>query len=138
LAAADQRRASLTDLERSRLLTRRSSLQLHDGNRQAAIALLQEAVELDASNGDALMALAQAYKDDRDYTRAELMFQRASTFDLHRENALVSLAQLAVDQQKFERALALLRDVVSRNPARTDLQRNVDLLENLVLVQAGD
>jgi tetratricopeptide (TPR) repeat protein len=84
------------------------------------------------------MALAQAYKDDRDYTRAELMFQRASTFDLHRENALVSLAQLAVDQQKFERALALLRDVVSRNPARTDLQRNVDLLENLVLVQAGD
>ena len=61
------------------MLTRRSALHLHDDNRQAATASLQEALELDASNGEALMALAQAYRDDRDYTRAELMFQRAST-----------------------------------------------------------
>ena len=122
----------------SRLLTRRSSLQLHDGNRRAAIATLQEAVELDSSNAEALITLGQAYRDERDYNRAELMFQRASAFDLYRENALVSLAQLAIDQQNFERALALLRDVVSRNPARTDLQRNVDVLENLVLAQTSD
>jgi hypothetical protein len=31
-----------------------------------------------------------------------------------------------------------LRDVVSRNPARTDLQRNVDVLENLVLARTSD
>jgi hypothetical protein len=66
------------------------------------------------------------------------MFQRASAFDLQRENALVSLAGLAVDQQNFERALTLLREVVSRNPARTDLQRNVDILENIVLARATD
>jgi tetratricopeptide (TPR) repeat protein len=82
------------------------------------------------------MTLGQAYRDERDYSRAELMFQRASAFDLHRENALISLAQLAIDQENFERALALLRDVVSRNPARTDLRRNVDTLENLVLAQS--
>jgi tetratricopeptide (TPR) repeat protein len=138
LAAADARRASLDDLQRSGLLTRRSSLQLHDGNRRAAIASLQEAVELDASNAEALMTLAQAYRDERDYARAEIMFQRASAFELHRENALVSLAGLAIDQQNFERALTLLRDVVSRNPARTDLQRNVDVLENLVLARTSD
>jgi tetratricopeptide (TPR) repeat protein len=102
------------------------------------MASLQEALDLDASNADALMALGAAYQDERDYTRAELMFERASAFDLHRENALVSLAQLAIDQQNFERALALLRDVVRGNPARTDLQRNVDVLENLVLAQTGD
>ena len=130
--------ASLTELERSRLLTRRSSLQLHDGNRQAATASLQEALELDASNAEALMTLGQAYRDDRDYNRAELMFQRASAFDLHRENALISLAQLAIDQEDFERALALLRDVVSRNPTRADLRRNVDTLENLVLARTSD
>ncbi len=138
LAAADARRASLDDLQRSLLLTRRSALQLHDGDRRAAIATLQEAVELDASNAEALMTLAQAYRDERDYNRAELLFQRASAFDLYRENALISLAQLAIDQQNFERALALLRDVVSRNPARTDLQRNVDILENIVLAQTSD
>ena len=138
LAAADARRASLDELQRSLLLTRRSTLLLHDGNRREAIASLQEAVELDASNADALLTLGQAYRDEREYTRAELTFQRASTFELYRENALVSLAQLAIDQQNFERALALLRDVVSRNPARTDLQRNVDVLENLVLAETSD
>jgi cytochrome c-type biogenesis protein CcmH/NrfG len=120
------------------MLTRRASLELHDGDRQAATTSLREAVALDASNAEALMILGQAYRDDRDYTRAELMFQRASTFELHRENALVSLAHLAIDQENFERALTLLRDVVSSNPARTDLQRNVDVLENLVLAQTSD
>jgi tetratricopeptide (TPR) repeat protein len=133
LAAADARRNLLDNLQGSRLLTHVSSLQLHDGNRRAAIATLQQAVELDSSNAEALITLGQAYRDERDLNRAELMFQRASAFDLYRENALVSLAQLAIDQQNFERALELLRDVVSRNPARTDLQRNVDVLENLVL-----
>jgi tetratricopeptide (TPR) repeat protein len=138
LASLDQRRASLTELERSRMLTRRASLQLRDGNRQAATASLKEALELDASNAEALMTLGQAYRDDRDYNRAELMFQRASAFDLQRENALISLAQLAIDQEDFERALTLLRDVVSRNPTRADLRRNVDTLENLVLARDGD
>ncbi|HZF30970.1 MAG TPA: tetratricopeptide repeat protein [Gammaproteobacteria bacterium] len=133
LGSVDQRRSTLTGLQRSRWLTRRSSLQLHDGDRPAAKASLQEAVELDASNAEALVTLGEAYRDDRDYSRAELMFERASVFDDRRENALVSLAQLAIDQQNFERALTVLRDVVSRNPARTDLQRNVDTLENIVL-----
>jgi len=138
LAAAEARRASLDALERSRLLTRQSSLQLHDGNRRMAIETLQEAVELDASNAEALMTLAQAYRDERDLNRAETMFRRASVFEPYRENALVALAQIAIDQQNFERAIELLRDVVSRNPARTDLQRNVDVLENLVLERTRD
>ena len=138
LAAADARRALLDNLQGSRLLTHVSSLQLHDGNRRAAIATLQQAVELDSSNAEALITLGQAYRDERDLNRAELMFQRASAFELYRENALVSLAQVAIDQQNFERALTLLRDVVSRNPARTDLQRNVDVLENLVLETTRD
>ncbi len=138
LAAVDARRSSLTELDRSRALMHRASLQQHDGNRQAATASLQQALELDASNGEALMALGQAYRDDRDYTRAELTFQRASTLERHREEALVSLAQLAIDQENFERALTLLRDVLSRNPERTDLRRNVDVLENLVLAQTSD
>jgi len=133
LTAANARRNLLDNLQGSRLLTHVSNLQLHDGNRRGAITTLQQAVELDSSNAEALLTLGQAYRDERDLNRAELMFQRASAFDLYRENALVSLAQIAIDQQNFERALELLRDVVSRNPARTDLQRNVDVLENLVL-----
>ena len=133
LAAAERRRNLLDNLQGSRLLTHVSNLQLHDGNRGAAITTLQQAVELDSSNAEALITLGQAYRDERDLNRAELMFQRASAFELYRENALASLAQIAIDQQNFGRALELLRDIVSRNPARTDLRRNVDVLENLVL-----
>lgn len=138
LASVEERSSSLIEWERSRVLTRRASLQLHDDDRPAAIESLRNAVELDASNAEALMTLGQAYSDERDYTRAELMFQRASTFELYRDNALVSLAQLAIDQENFGRALTLLRDVVDRNPARTDLRRNVDTLENLVQLETND
>jgi tetratricopeptide (TPR) repeat protein len=138
LASAEERARFLDNLQGSRLLTQRASLQLHDGNRRQAIASLQQAVELDASNAEALITLGQAYRDERDYNRAEVMFQRASAFELFRENALVSLAGLAVDQQNFERALELLREVVRSNPARTELQRNVDVLENLVLERTRD
>ncbi|HEX7237808.1 MAG TPA: hypothetical protein VF405_12650, partial [Gammaproteobacteria bacterium] len=41
LAAAEDRARFLDNVEGSRLLTRRASLQLHDGNRRAAIATLQ-------------------------------------------------------------------------------------------------
>ncbi|HET8696888.1 MAG TPA: tetratricopeptide repeat protein [Gammaproteobacteria bacterium] len=132
LDAAGARRSTLTAAQRSHLLIRRSALERHDGDRAAAKAALQEAVDLDATNAEALMALGEAYRDERDYTRAETVLQRASAFEGYRDNALVALAQLAIDRQDFARALTLLRDVVSRNPARTDLARNADTLENLV------
>src|SRR5262245_22415548 len=133
LTAANARRNLLDNVRGSRLLTHASSCQRHDGTGRDASNTLQPTVELDSSNAEALIMRGEAYRDERDLNRAELMFQRASAFDLYRESALVSLAQIAIDQQNFQRALELLRDVVSRNPARTDLQRNVDVLENLVL-----
>jgi len=117
---------------------REANLHLHDGEREAAAAALQEALELDPTNAEGLIALGRLRRDDRDYNSAELLFQRASAFDLYRESALISLAQIAIDQENFERALELLRDVFSRNPALTDLRRNIDSLENLVLLRADD
>lgn len=135
LTAVGAERESLTEPERSKLLTREASLHRRDGETQEATAALEQAVDLDPVNAEALMALARLYYDERDYNEAELLFQRASAFDLHRENALLSLAQLAIDQENFAHALELLRGVMNNNPARTDLQRNIDSLENLVLLQ---
>jgi tetratricopeptide (TPR) repeat protein len=138
LVSLDARRAALTETEQSQLLAREAALRLHANDRQAARTALQRSVDLDPSNADALMALGQLYREARDYDRAELLFQRASAYDLYRENALVYMAQLAIDQENFARALELLRDVVSRNPARVDLRRNVETLENLVLLETDD
>jgi hypothetical protein len=66
------------------------------------------------------------------------MYQRAGTFDTYRENSLISRAQLAIEVEDFERAIQLLRDVVSANPARADLRRNIESLQNLVQLRTND
>jgi tetratricopeptide (TPR) repeat protein len=136
LATAAQQRASLTSVEQSKLLTREASFHLHNDERRSARTALEEAVGSDPSNAEALMDLAQLYGDDRDYARAEVLFQRASAFDRYRENALLSMAQLAINQEDFERALRLLRDILDANPTRIDLRRNIEALESLVRLRA--
>jgi len=127
-------RAALSGVEQSHLLTRRATLAVRDGNRRAASTALQEALELDPSNADALMALGQIYRTDRDYGRAELLLRRASDYGAVRENALIARAEVAIDQENFDGALTFLREVAA-NPARADLRRNVDVLENLQLLR---
>jgi tetratricopeptide (TPR) repeat protein len=128
-------REALGSAQRSRLLTRRASLALHDGNRRAASTGLQEALALDPSNAEALMALGRLYHGDRDYGRAELMFQRASAYAPLREDALVASAEVAIAQDNFDGALSFLSSAVLGNPARADLRRNVAILENLLLLR---
>jgi tetratricopeptide (TPR) repeat protein len=128
-------RTTLGGAEQSRLVTRRASLALHDNNRRAASTGLQEALALDPANADALLALGQIYRAERDYGRADLLFQRASAYAAARENALVARADVAIDQEDFDGALAHLRDVAIGNPLRGDVRRNIDVLEDLVLLR---
>ena len=128
-------RASLSEVEQSRLFTRRATLAMRDGNRRAASTALQEALELDPANADALLALGQIHRADRDYGRAELVLRRASDYDTAREEALVARAEVAIDREDFDGALMHLRNVVDGNPARADLKRNIDLLQNLQLLR---
>jgi tetratricopeptide (TPR) repeat protein len=127
----------LRDVQRSRFLTREASIAEHNGESDLARERLDEALELDASNADALMELAALYRSRGDYGQAELFYQRASAFEEHRESAALSLAQLAIDQNQYQRALDLLRDIVQQNPLRGDLRRNIEILENLVDLGSG-
>ena len=128
-------RAALNRVEQSRLLTRRATLALRDGNRRGARSALQEALDLDPANPEALLALGQIYHTDRDYGRAELVLRRASDYSSVREDALVARAEVAIEQQNFDGALAHLRGIVDLNPARADLKRNIDLLQDLQLLR---
>jgi cytochrome c-type biogenesis protein CcmH/NrfG len=92
-------------------------------------------VEFDPANADALMALGQIYRTDRDFGRAELLLRRASDYGAVREDALIARAEVAIDQENFDDALMLLRTVVDSNPARADLKRSIDLLEDLQLLR---
>jgi tetratricopeptide (TPR) repeat protein len=132
--AASVDRTALGAVEQSRLLTRRASLAMREGNRRAAGTVLQEALALDPLNGDALVALGQIYRADRDLGRADLLFRRASAYGTARGSALMARAEVAVDQGDYEGALTHLRTVATENPASADLRRNIDLLEDLALL----
>jgi tetratricopeptide (TPR) repeat protein len=127
--------AALGSVEQSRLLTRRANLVLRDGNRRAATAGLQEALTLDPSNADALMALGQIYTEDRDYGRADLLFRRATYYAEIREDALVARAEVAIKQEDFDGAIAHLRAAAIGNPTGADLRRNIELLEDIALLR---
>lgn len=138
LPLALARQDELSSQQRSSLLTRQASLDLHNDAQTRAITALQEALELDPANAEALLALAGIYRENRNFNQAELLYQRATAFDVYRENAQIALAQIAIDQSNYPRALQVLNDVLRRNPARSDLRRNIESLENLVLLQTDN
>jgi tetratricopeptide (TPR) repeat protein len=137
LASIRDRWNSLDELQRSRVLMREADISLHKGDKSAAGDALEKAITLDPSNAYALMSLAGIYREKGGYNRAELLYQRASAYGPYREKALVSLAQLALDQDNYSLALQILRKMLKEFPGRTDINRNIESLENLVLLQKG-
>ncbi len=130
--------SGLDELQRSKVLMREADIGMHKGDESAAREALEKAITLDPSNAYALMSLAGIHQKKGNYNRAELLYQRASSYGPYRENALISLAQLALDQGDFERALKILRSTLKEFPSRTDLNRNIESLENLVQLQSGN
>lgn len=128
-------RPALDGAQQSRLLTRRASLALHDGNRRGASTALQEALALDPANPTALLALGRLYHGDRDYGRAALYLRRAIVYPTSREAALVAGAEAAIALDDFDGAVTLLRNAAVGNPTRADLQRNIDVLEDILVLR---
>ena len=136
--SARKKWGDLDQLERSKVLMREADISIHKGDESSARKVLEQAIALDPSNAYALMSLAGIHREKGNYNRAELLYQRASAYDIYRENALISLAQVALDQEDFKRALQILRDILKEFPDRTDLNRNIESLENLVQLQNGN
>ena len=83
-----------------------------------------------------MILLADIHRKKKNYDRAELLYRRAGAYEQYRENALISLAQLASDQDDFEGALRILLDMRQEFPDRTDLNRNIEYLKDLVLLES--
>jgi len=131
-------RTALNDVQQSRLLLHRASVSAHNNDAALAKTQLQQATTLDPANAEALFALGRLYRQDKSYAQAELVLQRASASAGFRENALLMLSQVAIDQHNYTRALQIMRDVYAGNPARTDLARNINTLEELVQLQGSN
>lgn len=130
--------SGLSDTQQSLLLLRRASVSRQNDNVTQAKTQLQQAIDLDPSNAEALLMLGKLQHQDKNYAQAELLLQRAAVDAEFAETASLTLAQVAIDQHDYDKALGLLRDVLAANPARSDLARNIQTLESLVQLDPGN
>ena len=109
------------------------------GEAETAVQAWRRALELDATNGNALVSLAGAYAGRRDFARAVLLYERAELLPSTKKRAMIGRAQALVDQRDYPAALNVLRAAASAFPGSHDIEANVLSLQRVVLaLPAGD
>ena len=117
------------DRDRRKLLKLEARLSMAGGAGDEATAkVLEEVIELDPLDGEALMMLGQYHNRGGRPDQAILYFERASRIDSFAANAKVKMAQVFVSQSRFAEALPLLRDAQALRP-REDVARYIEQVE---------
>jgi len=101
--------SSSTRDQRLELLTLKAKVARAKGESAEAASLLEKIVEEDGTRGDALIELANYYRDQDDIERAMLLLERAENLEEFEFDALVKRAQILAGQRKYSDAAGLLR-----------------------------
>lgn len=111
--------------EKSEFLNLRAELALGSGQSEEAAQILEEVIQLEPMNGNALLLLGNYYFRKGEYEEAEFYFERASGIDRVAVDALIQSARLNVQIRDYATAIDRLRDAQG-----LEYQRNVqDYLE---------
>jgi len=100
---------SLGDIDRRRLMKIDARVAVAEGAGGKFVQILEEVVQLDPLDGDALMQLAQHYASSGEKERAILYYQRAAAVEAFEADASVKLAQLFAGTGKIDQAIPLLK-----------------------------
>ncbi|MFQ3241023.1 MAG: tetratricopeptide (TPR) repeat protein [Lentimonas sp.] len=100
---------TLLDTDNLKLLTLEAKIARAQGDDEKAVATLNQIVERDALNGDAIIELANYYADQDDLAKAITRYEQAEKIDAFERSALVAHAQTLVRNNKYKDALPLLR-----------------------------
>jgi tetratricopeptide (TPR) repeat protein len=120
---------SMGDGDKRKLLKLEARLSMAGGGGDEATArVLEEVIELDPLDGEALMLLGQYHNKGGRPDQAILFFERAAKIDAFAANAKVKMAQVYVAQARFAEALPLLRDAQAIRP-REDVARYIEQVE---------
>jgi tetratricopeptide (TPR) repeat protein len=120
---------SLADADRRKLLKLQARVAMSGGSgNEETAAVLEEVIQIDPLDGEALMLLGQHYKTAAQPDKAILFYERAARIESFAANAKVKIAQVYVGQSRFDEALALLRDAQSIKP-REDVARLIEQVE---------
>lgn len=97
---------------------------------------LNQSIQLNSQNGQALMLLASLERNTNSQ-RAEMLYSRAESLDEFRVQAKVAHAQLLIRKQAYPRAHRLLKEVLKIKPAVRKHMENLALVERLMATTQG-
>jgi tetratricopeptide (TPR) repeat protein len=123
----------MAEAERSKLLKLEARLSLAAGagaGSAESIAVLEEIVELDPLDGEALMLLAQHYSSNNEPDRAMLYYERAESLEPFEAQARIRHAQVLVGLGRYGDAIPLLRRAQELKP-REDVARYLEQVERV-------
>jgi Flp pilus assembly protein TadD len=100
------------------------------GAGEKAIQTLEQIVQKDPLDGEALLLAGDYYAKNGQKEKAEMRFQSAAALQGFEADAYVKLAQLLAQSQKYAQATELLKKAQKVKP-RDNVQRYLDKIEQL-------
>jgi len=112
------------------LLKLRARLAVAAGSGDEEARVLEQIVELDPLDGEALILLGQHATRNGNHEKAVFYYERAASIEAFEADAKVRHAQLLVQQSKYAEALPLLRRAQQINP-RQNIQEYLEQVERV-------
>ena len=100
--------------------------------KDSAVVWLNKSLELNASNADALLLIADHYAKSNEVDSAKLYLLRAQQIKGYEESALLALAQLQINLSEYGSALQSMQRVLELNPTRKDVAKNIRIIKSLL------
>jgi Flp pilus assembly protein TadD len=113
-----------------RLLKAESKIALGTGGGEKAIAVLEQILDKNPLDGEALLLAGDYYAKRGDRQKAEFRYDAAAKLAPYEPDALVKRAQLLLQSQSYPQAIEFLRKAQKLKP-RDNVQRYLDKVEQV-------
>ena len=122
--------SNLAGEEELKLLKLEAKVAMANGAGQEAIGVLEQIVQRNPLDGEALILAGDYYAKSGEREKAEFRYETAGKISGFEPDALLKRAQLAVQSQKYTQAVELLRQVQKLRP-RENVQRYLEKVEQV-------
>jgi tetratricopeptide (TPR) repeat protein len=129
-AKIHQASTALAGADELKLLKLESKAAMANGSGEKAIVTLEQIVEKDPLDGEALLLAGDYYAKLGEKEKAELRYETAGNITGYEADAFVKHAQLLVQSQKYTQAADLLKKAQKVKP-RDNVQRYLEKVEQL-------
>jgi tetratricopeptide (TPR) repeat protein len=121
---------TMTEEENFKLLKMESKVAIANGNGQEALAVLEQIIEKNPLDGEALLMAGDFYSQNGDQEKAVFRYEMASKVSGFEADAWLKHAQILVRSQEYTKAIDLLERAQKSNP-RDNVQKYLDSVQRV-------